>query len=375
MTARRPGPKAKPARKSEAEARRITRLCEWFAAHARDLPWRRNRTGYTALVAEAMLQQTQVSRVIEVFNRFMRRFPDVRSLARADEQEVLAHWQGMGYYRRAENLHAAARMIVDEFDGNVPRDVESLLRLPGVGRYTAGAIASIVHGAAAPIVDGNVERVLARWHAKHAAGEQDSKRWTWRKAEELAAAAPRPGVFNEALMELGALVCTPASPRCGSCPVAGDCLARKRGLQNEIPAPRRRPERAARVHHAVVISAGGKVLLEQRPRGGMWGGMWQPPTIEADEVLSIQALQAMMEMKPIGLARIDGFTHHTTHRVVRFEVYAARIRGRTGHWRALDELDDVPMGNPQRRALKAAGVELKAAKPKRKLAALKPTRA
>jgi len=197
----------------DTDRRRVRALERWFARHARDLPWRRRRTGYRALVAEVMLQQTQVSRVAERYVEFLRRFPTVRGLAEADEQEVLAAWQGLGYYRRARNLHAAARLIVAERGGRIPRTVDGLRQLPGVGRYTAGAIASIVYGAPAPIVDGNVQRVIARWDANDAPpADASTVAETWRRAEDLVGATARPGVLNEALMELGATVCTPVNP-------------------------------------------------------------------------------------------------------------------------------------------------------------------
>ena len=191
----------------------VRALCGWFRRKARDLPWRRRRTGYTALVAEAMLQQTQVARVVERYRAFLRRFPSVRVLAEAREQQVLAEWQGMGYYRRARNLHAAAKMIVRDFGGRVPRTADKLRKLRGVGRYTAASIASIVYGERTPLVDGNVQRVLARLDARPGRA-QDPKlvKWAWRRAAELVELVDSPGSLNEGLMELGAVVCTPGSP-------------------------------------------------------------------------------------------------------------------------------------------------------------------
>ncbi|MDY7109551.1 MAG: A/G-specific adenine glycosylase [Planctomycetota bacterium] len=340
------------------DRQRADRLVRWFARARRDLPWRRRRTAYRALVAEAMLQQTQVVRVIESYGQFLRRFPTVRALAGADEQAVLAAWRGLGYYRRARLLHAAAQMIVDEFKGRVPRRVDDLLRLPGVGRYTAGAIASIVFGQAVPAVDGNVQRVLARWHAKAgSAGDGKIVAWSWKRAGELACAAPRPGELNEALMELGATICTPRTPECGRCPMARLCEAHRRGLAQEIPAPKRRAPRPAVHHHAVLIRRGDRLLLEQRPLTGLWAGMWQAPTVESERRLGEAEIRRALPVSIDGLRRLGVFEHQTTHRRITFHVFAAHIRGRRGlpgrqgAWRGTQELDDLPMSNAQRRVL------------------------
>ena len=259
-TRRSPGTSILPCVQPKSEPNFVQALCAWFEHAARDLPWRKrkHRTGYGALVAEAMLQQTQVARVVERYPAFMLRFPNARSLANALEQEVLEEWRGMGYYRRARNLHAAAQMIVRNFGGRVPSKASVLRQLPGVGRYTAGAIASIVFGKPEPIVDGNVMRVLARLYAKEGANG-DAAAWTWETADRLVKLAQRsgtPGVFNEAMMELGATVCTPGRPKCETCPLQRFCAARARGLQDEFPIARKRAKPQAWVHHALVVRRG-----------------------------------------------------------------------------------------------------------------------
>jgi A/G-specific adenine glycosylase len=326
-----------------------------------DLPWRQPESHgahdpYKVVVSELMLQQTQVSRVVQRFGEFMRDFPSVRALAVADEQRVLALWQGMGYYRRARNLHAAARMIVREFGGRVPRRVEDLMRLPGVGRYTAGAIASIAYGERVPIVDGNVERVLARVFASGNGGAS-AKSQAWTMAQALVERAARPGVLNEALMELGATVCvpSPAAPRCAACPVARWCAARRMGLQAEIPVAKRRAKPRTAHHHAVIVtrSRSGLILLEQRNGEGMWSGMWQTPTIENDQALDAAELAAMLPVGVCDVRKRGEFVHHTTHRHIRFHVYQATMgeRSRNGTWRRLDDVSDLPMSNAQRKVL------------------------
>ena len=333
----------------------------WFAGAARDLPWRRLRSGYHGLVSELMLQQTQVSRVLEKFGPFVRRFPTADALAAAPEDEVLAAWQGLGYYRRARLLHAAAKAVAERHGGRVPSDAGELRALPGVGRYTAGAIASIVFGAPEPIVDGNVTRVFQRIEARAgSASDRAVADWAWERAGKFVQAAKEPGVANEALMELGATVCTPAAPKCAACPLRSMCRAHAEGRADEIPAPKKRAARRELVLVcARVVRADGAVLLEQRPRGGLWGGLWQPPTVEcADgEGLGASAAGALLAidlaLEPAGVVPFA-----TTHRAVKFVVFAAKVRGAgralaTGgrQWVAADDLAKFALSNAAKRVL------------------------
>lgn len=361
MTPIRSSSRFMPPHKVVEHQRMIEALCAWFDREARDLPWRRKRSGYAALVSESMLQQTQVSRVIDCYARFMRKFPTVKSLARADEQDVLALWQGMGYYRRARNLHAAARMIVREFAGRVPSSVDELMRLPGVGRYTAGAIASIVFHRPEPIVDGNVERVLMRLHARRDAKSQatavtKAHAWTWKAADDLVKVASRPDVFNEAMMELGATICMPPTtkPKCETCPIANWCQARRMGLQDEIPAAKRRAKPRVSHHHAVIITRrrSGLMLVEKRGDRGMWAGMWQTPTIESDALLDEADVRNRLPVRVVEPLRTRGeFTHNTTHRRIHFHVFAAESHSRRGDWRRREDVTLLPMSNAQLRVL------------------------
>ena len=226
-------------------------LLDHFDGTRRALPWRSERTPYRVMVSEFMLQQTRVEAVIPYYERWLRRFPGWEALADAGEDEVLRAWTGLGYYRRARNLHRAARIVRERYGGELPEDSEALKRLPGVGEYTAGAVASIAFGRAVPAVDGNVKRVLCRLF--------DLEAPTAARLREKAAALVdpgRPGDFNEALMELGATVCTPRSPGCGGCPVRGWCRARAAGTVAERPA--RRPRgKVPRVEHVAVVVVGG----------------------------------------------------------------------------------------------------------------------
>jgi len=348
-------------------------LESWFISAARELPWRTTpRDPYRALVSEAMLQQTQVSRVIPAFNRFIETFPDVTSLAHAEESRVLALWSGLGYYRRAKNLHRAAKGVVERFGGRVPSSLDDLLSLPGVGRYTAGAIASIAHAQPAPIVDGNVKRVLLRLHGQDVEPDAPTTvRWTWDEATKLVNAAHRPGVFNEALMELGATVCLapPARPRCEHCPLARHCQSAQ-GLWQTIPRPKQL--RAPTDLYCVSVFARdrrGRVLIEQRPNTGMWASMWQLPTLETlDEFPSIDALHTFAQMRSLTLMLASRtpitesddspmrFTHKTTHRTVYFQVVLATPvvcmrKAAARQWVEPGDLASIGISNAQRRAI------------------------
>lgn len=335
-------------------------LVGWFGASARALPWRDGPAGgrdpYRVLVSELMLQQTQVSRVVERYGLFLDRFPTVRVLAQADESEVLASWSGLGYYRRARHLHAAARAIVERHGGEVPRDPGALRALPGVGRYTAGAIASIAFDRPEAIVDGNVARVLLRVEGREGSvSDPGTMRWVWSRAHELVIASGMPGVFNEGLMELGATVCTPRTPRCGACPWAEGCVARRAGRQREIPGAKRGVERRALfVGVVLAIDARGRRLVERRPEGGLWGGLWQAPSLEREDRFPRRGeLVSALGLEIAGTRPVHGFDFQTTHRVVRFRVWrAARARGGRGReWRSVSELEAMAVGSAQQRIL------------------------
>jgi len=316
-----------------------------------------------------MLQQTQVSRVLEKFGPFMKRFASVRALADADETDVMAVWSGLGYYRRARLLQACAKAIVREHGGVVPNSVEQLEELPGIGRYTAGAIASIVFGEREAIVDGNVCRVLQRLEAHEGhAGDRTVTDWAWVRAERLVSMTSRGkqvARFNEGLMELGATVCTPDGPRCGECPLSAECAAYREGLTESIPAPKPRGKRK-RVHHDVVIvhRRGAKgvteYLLEQRPERGLWAGMWQPPAKER-VTKSNQTLRGVMaNIGLVGLASEasagpEESIFHTTHREILFRAWRVCVnelveqRGRK--WVAQDALSSVGISNAHRQLM------------------------
>lgn len=366
-----PATSAKPPRDASTNAARdaaiVAGITDWFKANARDLPWRHGnaptasgRDPYRSLVSELMLQQTQVSRVLEKFAPFVKRFPTPTSLADAPEEDVLAMWAGLGYYRRARLLHAAAKACRDDHAGAVPETADALATLPGVGAYTAGAIASLVHHQPVPIVDGNVSRVLLRIEGRDAPhGDPAATKWAWKRAGELAEASGRRHIaaFNEGLMELGATVCTPKSPSCPSCPVERLCVARAEDRQQEIPSPKRRVNRTALyLACGIALDAAGHILLERRPESGMWAGLWAPPCIErtdrAPQPRELRAATGAHSSKKVG-----AFTHETTHRAVHVGVYtlAGAVAADGRRWARPDDPASGGLATIFTRAIEIAG--------------------
>jgi A/G-specific adenine glycosylase len=296
------------------------KLLRWYAAERRDLPWRRTRDPYAIWVSEIMLQQTRVETVIPYYERFLARFPTAMALAEAPEDDVLALWSGLGYYRRARLLHAGARAVAER--GEVPRDREGLLSVPGIGRYTAGAVASIAFGEPVGLVDGNVARVLARVFAI----EDDMRKAGMRRAEALAdaiVAARDPGSWNQALMELGATICTPQRPSCEACPIASSCRARAEARVAELPvlAAKKKPEER-RVQALVATARTGEVLLLQRKRDRLFGGLWEPPCFQG----SLSARRDLVKRFGAKEARPCGrVTHVLSHRKLTIDVVRGGI--------------------------------------------------
>lgn len=258
-----------------------SRLLRWFDRHGRkDLPWQKDIGAYRVWVSEIMLQQTQVATVIPYYERFMRRFPTVDALAAAPEDDVLAHWSGLGYYARARNLHRAAKMIKDEHGGQFPKDFDQVVALPGIGRSTAGAILSIACGQRHPILDGNVKRVLARYHAIDGwPGKTAVSRELWSKAERHTP-DERVADYTQAIMDLGATLCTRTRPRCADCPLEDGCNAHAAGRETDFPG--KKPPRAKPTRTTVMLLArdDDSLYLEKRPPNGIWGGLWSLPEID-----------------------------------------------------------------------------------------------
>ncbi|RPH68519.1 MAG: A/G-specific adenine glycosylase [Myxococcaceae bacterium] len=313
---------ARPVRNSVPAAELRAALLRWYDAQARDLPWRRTRDPYAIWVSEVMLQQTQVSVVLPYWSAFLARFPDVAALARASLDEVLAGWRGLGYYARARNLHRAARGMMERHGGRLPDDVAALRALPGFGRYTVGAVASIAFGRAVPLVDGNVARVLARlFGIEGSSGDVAREKQLWALAGTLVE-GERPGDWNQALMELGATVCRPEQPTCLLCPVRARCVALASGRVADIPA-RKAPPRRLALHLALAAARrGDAVLLVRRDGTGLFGGLWELPGVECAPGSELEALRARwpeVGPAPRPLGRVE---RTLTHRALTLDVFA-----------------------------------------------------
>ena len=333
-------------------------LLAWYARERRDLPWRATKDPYRIWVSEIMLQQTQVATVIPYYARFLKRFPTLKTLALADREAVLKAWEGLGYYRRAAHLHEGARAVLARHAGRFPSDPEAVRALPGIGDYTAGAIRSIALGQDAALVDGNVARVLTRLAAiRQPPLESGTKKTLWALAVSLLPPG-RAGDFNQALMELGALVCTPRAPACPSCPVAGFCRARREGLTDRIPARPARKALPRRRETIAVISRDERLYLHRRPEGGLLGGLWEFPAVpDPGEAASQKLLAALfrrsgVRARPCG--SLGRFRHTFTHfkLEVGVGVYEAAGKGREANarrWVDAATLDELPVTRLTRR--------------------------
>lgn len=296
------------------------KLLAWFHENRRDLPWRSDRDPYKVWVSEIMLQQTQVDTVIPYYNRFIAKFPTLQALAQATDDEVLKLWEGLGYYSRVRNLHSAVREVSQEYGGVVPDEKEEISRLKGVGPYTAGAILSLAYGKAEPAVDGNVMRVITRLFAME---DDITKSATRGKIEQLVQQlipADEPGAFNEALMELGALICTPRNPACLHCPVVEHCMAREAGVHEQLPIKKKsKPVRPVSLVCGVVMKE-GQVLVRKRPEKGLLAGMWEFPTSGNTDLSSLLSGQGIDWGSRVGVV-----THVFSHVKWTVNVYKGEI--------------------------------------------------
>ena len=361
LTRREDAPYADPAQVGRLQET----LLAWYASCRRDLPWRRTKDPYAIWVSEIMLQQTRVETVIPYFERFLSKFPTPLALAEAPPDDVLAAWSGLGYYRRARMLLDGARVVAGQ-GGVVPGDRASLLGVPGIGKYTAGAIASIAFGEPVGLVDGNVARVLARLFAI----DQDMRKEGMRTAETLAdslVAKQDPGGWNQALMELGATVCTPRSPSCMICPLAAQCRARAEGRVGELPILSEKKAPVAQKVQAVVATRNndGAVLLARRQQDGLFGGLWEPPSRNG----ATKEQKALAGWLPIGPMKRAGKVEHVlSHRRLAVDVLRADITGAahdppegTGYDKMKivhpDAFDELGMSTLARKILIAAGID------------------
>ena len=339
------------------------RLLDWYSLHARSLPWRDHPDPYAVWVSEIMLQQTQVAAVIPYFKRWMARFPTLESLAESPQEHVLQIWEGLGYYSRARNLHRAAEVVVREHNGQIPAERQQLEKLPGIGRYTAAAIASMAFGRDEAALDGNIRRVLARlFDLRLPARSPEGERQLWALAEAHLPPG-QAGDYNQALMDLGAMICTPRQPDCEVCPLSDLCQACTLGVQAERPVP---VPRRARPHHTVaaaIIQRGDRVLIAQRPANGLLGGMWEFPggKLEPGEDLVTalrREIQEELDASVTGECYFGEFRHAYTHFKVTLHAFRCQLASDSGEprpveadglaWERPAALAEYPMGKIDR---------------------------
>jgi A/G-specific adenine glycosylase len=357
----------------------VSKLLEWYLKNARDLPWRGTNNPYAVWVSEIMLQQTQVKTVLAYWKRWMLALPDIRALATAKPERLHKLWEGLGYYTRVRNMQKAARLIMAEHRGEFPRQFEDVLALPGIGRYTAGAICSIAFNQPKPILDGNVIRVLSRLFG--IAGDPNEKQTNarlWREAEELVQQAavavhargdsnsnfPRCSQLNQSLMELGALICAPKQPRCGACPVAGRCVARREGRIQELPGRRRRARATALKFVAFVTEKQGRFLVRQRPAGSVNAHLWEFPNVELAPGKSDlkAAAREVLGYSPAGFVAMCMIKHSITRYRITLDVL--RIIGnengparRDGQWLGLKQLRRLAFASAHKNILDRIGAQ------------------
>ena len=332
-----------------------TRLLNWYHKNKRILPWRDHPDAYAVWVSEIMLQQTRVEAVIPYFEKWMRLFPTVHALANATEQDVLNAWEGLGYYSRARNLHKAAKVVAQEYHGELPSYLTELVKLPGIGRYTAGAVASIAFGMDEPALDGNLKRVYARlFDIEEPVDSPEGERLLWKIARQNLPMG-KAGDFNQALMDLGATICIPKTPRCLLCPLMELCQARANGTQELRPVKKPKKSVPHYVHAAGVILKDGKVLLAQRPARGLLGGMWEFPNgrVEEDPSGELEkALGAGYSLKVQRKEALGVVQHAYTHFKVTVHAFRCEfssiLKKDALKWVPVNQLEEYPMGKVDR---------------------------
>jgi A/G-specific adenine glycosylase len=356
-------------------------MTRWYAAHGRKLPWRETADPYAIWISETMLQQTQVATVLDYYVRFLKQFPNVETLAAADEQEVLRLWAGLGYYRRARQLHAAAKAIVAQFAGQFPENLDEVVSLPGIGRYTAGAITSFAFDARSPIVEANTQRLYSRLlMLQEPTHSTESQKRLWNFADDILPARTGSGRINQAVMELGSQICKPKKPLCHECPVQSLCVTHARGLEAEIPVPKPKKLITQLVHVGVLIQNRGRLLLRRNAPGEWWEGLWDFPRADLASVTSSQGfdqceLSSAANLELVELAmrqthaltcKLTGHAKTVSHSVTRFRVtlfcFEATMNATAmnatadnelrGDWRWVGESDALPLCAPAQRLRK-----------------------
>ncbi len=336
------------------------KLLEWYGRKGRDLPWRQTRDPYRIWLSEIMLQQTTVAAVIGYYRRFLENFPSVEHLAAAPLEAVIDLWAGLGYYARARNLHAAARMLVEEFGGEFPQTLAELQQLPGVGRSTAGAISALAFELRAPILDGNVRRILCRLFALQQpprSSAAEKQLWLW---ADLLTPQDRVHDYTQAIMDLGATVCVPRQPRCAECPLSALCQARQLGMQTELPLPQQSKPVPTRHEAVLLLEKQGRYLVRRRPASGLLGGLWEFPTVSlnagesADLKLRLLLSDFAVSGEPVPLG---GIKHIYSHFRLELLLYRLKVDGlptvaeNENDWCTTDELLQLALHGAHKKAL------------------------
>lgn len=336
-----------------------SQLLNWYNENKRTLPWRGHPNPYAIWVSEIMLQQTRVETVIPYFKKWMKLFPTIRALAKADEQDVLNAWEGLGYYSRARNLYKASKLVAKEHKGKLPQDLDALIRLPGIGRYTVGALASIAFGMDEPALDGNLKRVYARlFDIAEPIDSSEGEKNLWKMAKDNLPEG-KAGDFNQALMDLGALICIPKKPRCLICPLTKECQALANGTQELRPVKKPKKDVPHYSHAAGVIITRGRVLLAHRPSKGLLGGMWEFPNGRVDDPAKelTKVLREGYSLKVRKKEALDLVRHAYTHFKVTVHVFWCSLLSTSGtenlKWVSLKELGEYPMGKVDRQIANA----------------------
>ena len=335
-------------------------LLAWYAEQGRDLPWRQTRDPYRIWLSEIMLQQTTVAAAIPYYQRFLERFPTIEDLSGASLDSVIEMWSGLGYYSRARNLHKAAHMVMTEFSGQLPQSLEALVALPGIGRSTAGAIMALAYNHPAPILDGNVRRVLVRlfaWRGKPRSSQADKQLWSW--AEQLTSHAD-PHNYTQAIMDLGATVCTPRDPKCQECPLADLCQSLAFGLVEQLPMKQSKGPLPVRHEVALLVNKKSSFLVRQRPAEGFLGGLWEFPVVMQGDQAEAPPLAETL-LANLGLQgrvnRVGCLLHAYSHFKLDLSVWFVAVEGKTDIengrfcWCSVKELSRLPLHGAHRKAL------------------------
>ncbi|PLX92426.1 MAG: A/G-specific adenine glycosylase [Desulfuromonas sp.] len=339
-------------------------LLDWYGQAGRDLPWRQTRDPYRIWLSEIMLQQTTVAAVIGYYQRFLENFPTVEHLAAAPQEAVIDLWAGLGYYARARNLHAAAQRVVEDFAGSFPAEIDELMSLPGVGRSTAGAISSLAFERRAPILDGNVRRILCRlfaWQDAPRSSRAEKQLWLW---ADLLTPGQQVHDYTQAIMDLGATVCTPRSPDCESCPLSSFCQARRQGIEQELPLKPKRKKVPVRTEAALLICRDGSYFVRRRQASGLLGGLWEFPTISVPEGKppEQQAAQLLRDQGVSGrLKSLGKIEHLYSHFRLELHLFHANlaepqlVNEESGDWCPADELENLALHGAHKKGLTLLG--------------------